>query len=170
MWEVSWRRGQTTTYWSKVLLTIAPLLSHLGLVAQPWVTEGPNWLQLQLTQAVCILIIFLFDVHLLPLLPLIYTGASLDWRLGQRSICNSWTIVKFLCANIVTLSCENIVTLLHKKYSCTVEFLCENIVTLLCENIFTLTGENLVPLHYATIVTLLCANKITLPCTNRIAL
>ena len=56
--------------------------SILTGVAQPWVTEGPkpsvcrwlshrhlvsNWLQLQLTQAVCVLVIFLFNVHLLPL-------------------------------------------------------------------------------------------------------
>ena len=70
VWEVSWRRGQTATYWPKVLLTIAALISHLGWVAQPWVTEGPkpsvcrwlsrwhlvpNWLQLQLEllQVVC---------------------------------------------------------------------------------------------------------------------
>ena len=69
MWEVSWRWGQTATYWSQVLPTIAALLPYLGWVAQPWVTEGPkpsvcrwfsrghlvpNWLQLQLelTQAV----------------------------------------------------------------------------------------------------------------------
>ena len=38
----------------------------------------------QLTQAVCVLVIFLFDSHLLPL---IYTGAFLDWRLGRGSIC-----------------------------------------------------------------------------------
>ena len=41
-WEVSWRREQTATYWPKVLLTIAAFLSHLGWVAQPWVTEGPK--------------------------------------------------------------------------------------------------------------------------------
>ena len=40
--EVSWRRGQTATYWPKVLLTIAALLPHLGWVAQPWVIEGPK--------------------------------------------------------------------------------------------------------------------------------
>ena len=28
VWEVSWRRGQTATYWPKALLTIAALLSH----------------------------------------------------------------------------------------------------------------------------------------------
>ena len=70
VWEVSWRRGQTATYWPQVLLTIAALLSYSGWAAQPWVTEDPklsvcfrlslrhlvsNWLQLQLelTQAVC---------------------------------------------------------------------------------------------------------------------
>ena len=77
VWEVSWRRGQTATYWPQVLLTIAALLSHSGWAAHPWVTEVlkpsvcrwlsirhpvPNWLQLQLelelnwnwlTQAVC---------------------------------------------------------------------------------------------------------------------
>ena len=42
VWEVSWRRGQTTTYWPKVSLTIAALLSHLGWAAQPWVTESPS--------------------------------------------------------------------------------------------------------------------------------
>ena len=67
VWEVSWRRRQTDTYWPKVLLIIA-LLSHLGLVAQPWVTEGPkpsvcrwlsgwhlvpNCLKPELPQAVC---------------------------------------------------------------------------------------------------------------------
>ena len=72
VWEVSWRWGQTATYWPKVLLTIAALLLYSGWAGQPWVTERPNpsvcrwlsiwhlvpnWLQLQLelelTQAVC---------------------------------------------------------------------------------------------------------------------
>ena len=76
VWEVSWRRGQTASYWPKVVLTLAALLSHSGWTAQPWVTEDlkpsvcklfsrwhlvSNWLQLQLeleltatrTQAVC---------------------------------------------------------------------------------------------------------------------
>ena len=67
MWEVSWRRGQTATYWPKVLSTIAALLPHLGWGAQLWVTEGHkpsvwNWFSLRwipisnwnwLTQAVC---------------------------------------------------------------------------------------------------------------------
>ena len=77
MWEVSWRRGQTATYWPQVLLTIAALLSHPGWAAQPWVTEGPSPLSgagshsasilspLELTD-ICVLVIFLFDTHLLP--------------------------------------------------------------------------------------------------------
>ena len=42
VWEVSWRRGQTATYWPKVLLTIAALISHSGWAAQPRATEGPK--------------------------------------------------------------------------------------------------------------------------------
>ncbi len=41
VWEVSWRRGQTTIL-TQVLLTIEALLSHPGWAAQPWVTEGPS--------------------------------------------------------------------------------------------------------------------------------
>ena len=54
-WEVSWRQGQTATYWPKVLLTIAALLSHSGCAAQPWVTEGrrPPVCKLILTLASC---------------------------------------------------------------------------------------------------------------------
>ena len=42
VWEVSWRRGQTATYWPTVPLTIAALLSHSGWAAEPWVTECPS--------------------------------------------------------------------------------------------------------------------------------
>ena len=43
VWEVSWRRRQTATYWPKVFLaTIAALHPHLGWAAQPWVAEGPS--------------------------------------------------------------------------------------------------------------------------------
>ena len=42
VWEVSWRRGQTATYWPQVLLTMAALLSHSGKAAQPCVTEGSS--------------------------------------------------------------------------------------------------------------------------------
>ena len=42
VWEVSWRRGQTATYWPKVLLTITALLLNSGCAAQAWITEGPS--------------------------------------------------------------------------------------------------------------------------------
>ena len=139
VWEVSWRWGQTATYWPKVLLTMAALLSHSGWAAQPSVTEGPkpsvcrwlsirhlipNWLQLQLelrtdllTQAVCgtwlyncltptcflwayasspnsttstdqgDIPIYSTGCSCFAVLPLIYTGASLDWQLGRGSLC-----------------------------------------------------------------------------------
>ena len=44
-----------------------------------WLKQSVSWLYL------------LFVAHLLLLL--IYTGASLDWRLGRGSICNSWHFV-----------------------------------------------------------------------------
>ena len=67
VWEVKWRRGQTATYWPKVLLTIAALLPHLCWDCSTvghWGPQAscfsrwhlvPNWLQLQLelTQIVC---------------------------------------------------------------------------------------------------------------------
>ena len=70
VWEVSWRGGQTATYWPKVLLILAAL-SHPGRACSTVGHWGPqahclqadshagilssNWLQLQLelTQAVC---------------------------------------------------------------------------------------------------------------------
>ena len=85
-------------YWPQVLLTIAALLSHLGCVAQPWVTEGPkpsvcrwlsirhlvsNWLEQPWTTGY----IIVSCPSASAVLPLIYTGASLDWRLGRGSIC-----------------------------------------------------------------------------------
>ena len=138
VWEVSWRRGQTATYWPKVLLTIAALLSHSGWAAQPWVTESlsplsgagshfagilsptdsncnwnwpkssvaPGYIIVSHPPASC------GRTHLPPspnsttstgqgdipisstgstcfaVIPFIYTGASLDWRLGRGSICN----------------------------------------------------------------------------------
>ena len=150
VWEVNWRRGQTATYWPKVLLTIAALLSHSGWAAQPWVTEGPsplsaagshsgilsltdsncnwnsNWLTAWLTIAVCgtwlyncpmstcflwayasatitefntstgqgDIPIFSTGCTCFTVLPLIYTGASFDWRLGRGSIYNSWYPIK----------------------------------------------------------------------------
>ena len=82
------------------LLYIDPavLLSHLGWVTQPWVTEGPkpsvcHWLSirhlvsnwLEPPRAPGYIIVSRSPAS--AVLPLIYTGASLDWRLGRGSIC-----------------------------------------------------------------------------------
>ena len=104
--EVSWRRGQTATYSPQVLLAIAALLSHLGWVAQPWVTEGlkssvcrwlsirhllSNWLQPPTDSSRLYPgYIFVWRPSASAVLPLIYTGLSLDWRLGRGSICYRW--------------------------------------------------------------------------------
>ena len=52
---MNWRRGQTATYWPKVLLTRAALLSRPGWAAQPWVTEDhkPSVRKLILTRGYC---------------------------------------------------------------------------------------------------------------------
>ena len=94
VWEVSWIRGQIATYWPKVLLTIAALHFHLGWGCSIVGHWGPKALCLPLaltsascpqltptptsmTQAVCILVIFLFDVHLLPLFFRLFTQVQL---------------------------------------------------------------------------------------------
>ena len=110
VWEVSWRRGQTATYWPQVLLSITALLSHSGWAAQPWVTEGPsplsgpyshsagilsptdsncNWNWPKLSVASGYIIVSHPPASAVP--PIIYTGASLDWRLGRESIYNKMT-------------------------------------------------------------------------------
>ena len=78
----------------------AVLISHLGWVAQPWVTEGPkpsvcrwlsirhlvsNWLKPSRAPGY----IIISRPPASAVLPLIYTGASLDWQLGRGSIYNS---------------------------------------------------------------------------------
>ena len=118
VWEVSWRRGQTATYWPKVLLTIAALLLHPGWAAQPWVTEGPkpfvcHWLSIQhlvpnwlnsnrkwpkLSVAPGYIIVLCPPASAVP--PLIYTGASLDWWLGWGSIYNSRIHWLHLCRGV----------------------------------------------------------------------
>ena len=58
VWEVSWRQGQTVTYWPKVLLFNRGSLRATRHQSASWFSRWhlvPNWLQLQLelTQAVC---------------------------------------------------------------------------------------------------------------------
>ena len=104
VWEVSWRRGQTATYWPKVLLIIAAHLSHLGWVAQPGSlrAQSPpsatgsqfsilsptdsNWNWPKPSVAHGYIIVLCPPASTVP--PLIYTGASLDWQLGWGSVYN----------------------------------------------------------------------------------
>ena len=94
--------GDILLFWPKVLLaTLSALLSHLGWVAQPWVTKGPkpsvcSWSQFSILsptdsnwlwspRAPGYIIVLRQPSS--AVLPLIYTGASLDWRLGWVSVC-----------------------------------------------------------------------------------
>ena len=96
-------------YWPKFFLsTIAALLSHLGLGCSTVGHWGPKSIDLQLvlTSASCLqltqtvwapgYIIFLHPPAS-AVLPLIYTGASLDWWLGRGSICNIYRLVPEAC-------------------------------------------------------------------------
>ena len=114
VWEVSWRRGQTATYWPKVLLTIAALLPHLGWGCSTVGHCGPqalslqadshagilsptdsnsNWNWLKPSVAPGYIIVSRSPASAVP--PLINTGASLDWRLGLGSIYNNHPILIF---------------------------------------------------------------------------
>ena len=85
---------------SKVLLTIAVLLLDSGQAAQPRVTEGPSSLSGAGSHSAGILSpnsttstgqgdipISSTGCTCFAVLPFIYTAISLDWRLGQGSIC-----------------------------------------------------------------------------------
>ena len=98
---MSWRREKTA------ILTQSSSLDHSSTSSSSWLGcstvghWGPKALclplaltlasSLQLARTVRHLVILLFYA----VLPLIYTGASLDWRLGRRSIYNRW--VRLLC-------------------------------------------------------------------------
>ena len=116
MLEMSWRRGQITIL-TQVLLTIAALLPHLNWGCSTVGHWGSKALclpvaltsasLLPLTRTVCAPG---YIIVLRPLasavLPLIYTGASLDWCLGRGSIHN----------NQILLSYGNYVMLFLYKY------------------------------------------------------
>ena len=89
----------------KVFLAIAALLFHLGWVTQPWPSVC-RWLSVR----------YLVSNSLKPsrapgyivvsyplasvVLPLIYTGASLDWRLSRGSICYIYIYIWCFCRYI----------------------------------------------------------------------
>ena len=101
VWEVSWRRRQTATYWPKFsdysstsfsswqgLLNRGSLRaqSHLSAAGSHFSISSPtdsNWLEPPRAPAYIIVSHSLASA----VLPLIYTGASLDWRLGRESLC-----------------------------------------------------------------------------------
>ena len=101
VWEMSCRRGQTATYWPKFFWPWHHFFLILAGVAQPWVTDGPkpsvcrwlslrhlvpnwlNWLEPPRTPGY----IIVWHPPASAVLLLIYTGASLDWRLDRGSIC-----------------------------------------------------------------------------------
>ena len=101
VWEMSWRRGQTAILTPSSSSTIAALLSYLGWVAQPWVTEGCKALSLQagshtlasslqLTRtAPGTWLYYCLTFTCFHCSSLIYSVASLDWRLRRGSTYNT---------------------------------------------------------------------------------
>ena len=96
-----WRQGQTAILTHILLLTVAALFPYLG-----WSCSTGGCWRSQLSVFMLALTLVLLsptnataagtclysfiNVHLIPrLLPLIYTGASLDWRFDQVSIYNN---------------------------------------------------------------------------------
>ena len=111
VWEVSWRRGQTATYWPKVLLIIAALFSRgslratsppsaagsqFGILSPTDSNSNWNWNWSKPSVAPGYIIVSHPPASAVP--PLIYTGASLDRRLGRGSIYN--TITEQLANNL----------------------------------------------------------------------
>ena len=99
VWEVSWRRGQTATYWPKLLLPhpawSSSTVGYWGpkALCLPLALNSASCLQLTPnptptdSSLLCPGYIFVWHPPASAVLPLIYTGASLDWRLGRGSIC-----------------------------------------------------------------------------------
>ena len=77
----SWLGCSTVGYWGPKALCL-PLV--LTLASCPQLTPTATGTGTDPSR-LCHLVISLFDIHLLPL---IYTGASLDWRFSRGSICN----------------------------------------------------------------------------------
>ena len=129
VWEVSWRRRQTATYLPKVLLTIAALLPHLGWGCSTVGHWGPKALYLPLalmlascsqltptatgSSSLCPGYIFAWRPPASAVLPLIYTGASLVWRLDRRSICYIYAFLQTVTSAFTWYCLCSILTILH---------------------------------------------------------
>ena len=115
--EMSWRRGQTAILilklklfwpWQHFFLILARLLNHGSLRAQS--PQSASWFSirhlvlkwLQLTQAVCALVILLFNANLLPLFFRLFTQVHLliDGSVEGQYI----TIVLFPIKNEILLN------------------------------------------------------------------
>ena len=93
--------------------TITALLSHLGWVAQPWVTEGRQALSLPAGSYAGLLsltdsnrpstwLYYFLRPPASAVLPLIYTGSFLDWRLGRGSIYYVSPLENFTYESVLT--------------------------------------------------------------------
>ena len=158
VWEVSWRWGQTATYWPQVLLTIAALLSHSGWARSPPSAAGSqfsilsptdsncnwnsNWLKLSVAPGYIFvwcppascgrthlppslnsttstgqgdILIYSIGCTCFTVLPLIYTGASLDWWLGRGSICYILNFLNWKSNYCIHSSNEQSLIFSHRK-------------------------------------------------------
>ena len=78
MWEVSWRRGETATYWPQVPLTIAALLPHsAGLLNRgSWGPQPSVWSWCSLR-------------HLIPDMNC-NSNSNCDWNWLTQAVCSTW--------------------------------------------------------------------------------
>ena len=98
---MSWRHWTDYSIDPSSSLPIAALLSHLGLICSTvghWGPQSPQSATWFFMLASCLLLtqtvwapgyIIFYRPPASAVLPLIYTGASLDWRLGRGSIYNN---------------------------------------------------------------------------------
>ena len=104
VWEMSWRRGGTgilTPSSSDHSSTSSSswlgcsTMGHWGLSVCRWLSIQhlvSNLLHFQLTQAICVLVIFLFDAHLLPLFSCLFTQVHL---LIEGSVKGQYATLRF---------------------------------------------------------------------------
>ena len=87
VWKMSWKQGQTAILTQVLLATIAALLPHIGWGCSTVGIWGLKafCLPVALTSAPCLQLTRTVCPPASTVLPLIYTGASLDWQPGRGS-------------------------------------------------------------------------------------
>ena len=79
--EMDWRRGQTVIltqqYFFLILAGLLRAQSPLSAAGSQFSILSPTGTNCNWNQAVCVLVIFLFDIHLLPLLLRLFTQVHL---------------------------------------------------------------------------------------------